>query len=750
MRKKTCFGVTVILALALMLTAPASSAWAQAVLQTPIAGSSIPQFVDPLPTLDAKPGGTMQTVLDNGSLNELYMREFVANILPTTTAFLLPNGTTYAGTHVFGYIVGPTPPAGAQDTYIGPVFVSTRYIPSIPQGFPTEVKYVNNLGQTASSLVPFWTSSVDQTLHWANPAGAPMTTTTVYEGPIPAVPHLHGGEVPAPVDGGPDAWFLSEAAGSFPTYKVHGDGFYSRDGNLNENYCIYRYPNSQEAGPLWFHDHLLGGTRLNVYAGLAGAYLLTDPSLTLPAGMTPTGLLNGPLDATTGLPTNELTIPLVLQDRMFDTNGELYFPNVGINPEHPFWIPEFVGDTIVVNGKSWPFLTVDPKRYRFLMINGSNARFYELNLGRNVPMYVIGTDGGYLDFPVQVNKLVIGPGERYQLIIDFNKYAGKTITMTNTGRTPFPKGAPPQGSTLGNIVQFRVNPTPVTDNSYDPGLGGAIRASSPIVRLAGWNATTHLPTGVAAVTPTQTRQLTLNEVMGPGGPLEILVNNTKWGGRRLDITGTTPETISTVSPTTGKLDRGNNYLTELPAEGTVEQWEIINLTADAHPIHLHLVQFQILNRQNFNVNKYMTLYNGTFPAGWDPVAGAATAGGVFVPAYGPPADYFTPNADGALGGNPPLSGYLQNKPVPPDANEAGWKDTAIMYPGQVTRILVRYTPTDNATTDTTGYPFEPNFDNYSYVWHCHIVDHEDNEMMRPYQVTPDTTTTRTYTPGTNY
>jgi spore coat protein A len=233
------------------------------------------------------------------------------------------------------------------------------------------------------------------------------------------------------------------------------------------------------------------------------------------------------------------------------------------------------------------------------------------------------------------------------------------------------------------------------------------------------------------------------------------VNNTKWSGTR-------PTSATTHEPIPGfSSDGTGNYLSELPAEGTTEVWEIINITADAHPIHLHLVQFQILNRQNFNVNNYLKAYNAAFMGGYDLVTGATLPAGVFVPAYGPPSDYFTANADGALGGNPAVGQFLQNKPVPPDPNEAGWKDTAIMYPGQVTRIAVRFMPTDTAVGATAYYPFNPNDPNpaadstaarpnYNYVWHCHIVDHEDNEMMRPYQVTPAAAATRTYVMGTDY
>jgi spore coat protein A len=743
---------------AFLLVVGASGAFAQTP-QTLLPGSSIPQFVDPLPTLtgSAVGGDTMESVLSpsssSASPTTLYMKEFLVKVLPSTTPFAA--GTVYNGTSVFGYRTNSA--TAMADTYIGPVLVPSR-------GTPTAVKYVNNLGTTAGTNVGVWKYSVDQTLHWANPADADMTTLTPYSGPIPAVAHLHGGEVPAAIDGGPDAWFLSQSS---INYAMHGQGYYTYGynagtiaANASNNYSTYIYPNKQEAGPLWFHDHLLGGTRINVYAGLAGAYLLTDPNSVLPQGMTATGLDYDPANAGTN---TSLTIPLVLQDRMFDTTGQLYFPDLGINPTiHPFWIPEFVGDTIVVNGRSWPYLQVDPKRYRFLMINGSNARFYELSLGKGIPMYVIGTDGGYLDSAVKVDKLVIAPGERYQIMIDFGKYAGKTLLMTNTGRTPFPKGTPPQGATLGRIIQFRVNAAVqgFVDNSYNPAQTPAIRSTNPnqtIQRLVDPATGTLNP----ALTVAKNRQLTLNEVIGAGGPLEILVNNTKWNGKR--PTGAT----SSVDIPGFSADGIGNNLSELPAEGTTEVWEIINLTADAHPIHLHLVQFQILNRQNFNVSNYTKAYDALFPAAYDFVTGTTTPGGVYVPAYGPPMAYPSPGTNSPItgapiiGGNPDVTPYLQGHSVPPDANEAGWKDTAVMYPGQVTRIAVRFSPTDTAPGTTAYYPFVPNppnpnaaagtFSNYNFVWHCHIVDHEDNEMMRPYQVdSTGVTTGRTYVQPTDY
>jgi spore coat protein A len=698
-----------------------------AAAQTPLPGSSIPQFIEHLPVLEVA-GGTIETVVGQAAAT-LTMKEVQAPILPLA---FVPG---YTGTWVWSYrVLEKEEPGEGAEAYINPVIVAQR-------GTPMEVKFVNEL--TAGDIA--WRQWTDQTLHWADPlnGGANMCAHDIvpgqppegycadhYAGPIPAVAHLHGAETPPVIDGGPDAWFTA-------TGGYQGHAYYTKAGAA-ANEAIYRYLNTQEAAPLWFHDHVLGATRLNVYAGLAGAYVLTDPGMTLPTGLDPVGLqqgADGPV---------EYLIPLVIQDRMFDTAGQLYFPNVGINPEHPFWIPEFVGDTILVNGKVWPFLNVEPRRYRFLGINGSNARTYELFFTNPVTkvngptIWQIGTDGGYLDTPVkidpnapkgQLQKLVFMPGERADVIIDFAGFEGQTLLLRNTGRTPYPKGEAPQGTTVGRIMVVRVGPGPVTDASYDPASGIPLRR--PMVRLVEPASGTLAP----GVTADKTRQLTLNEVLSDEGePLEILVNNTKWDGLSTDTTmfpgGVRPDfTPVTVGGVT-------EYYSELPDEGDTEVWEIVNLTADAHPIHTHLTQFQLMNRQNYNTNKYGKEYDAAFP------------GSAFVPAYGPPLDYNTGNSR-ALGGNPDITPYLQGPVMPPEANEAGWKDVVIMYPGQVTRIAVRYSPTDTPAGTSGAYPFDPNADGHGYVWHCHIIDHEDNEMMRPYKVNAKNVT-REYEQGTDY
>jgi spore coat protein A len=421
---------------------------------------------------------------------------------------------------------------------------------------------------------------------------------------------------------------------------------------------------------------------------------------------------------------------------------------VGINVEHPFWVPELIGDTIVVNGKAWPFLDVEPKRYRFLFLNGSNARAYELFLinkatGVKGPaMYVIGTDQGYLDAPAKIdpnvkpnNVLVIMPGERYEAIIDFSGFApGTKLLMANSAKAPYPAGAPVSGGTTGRIMEFRVGSCTsglcgAADSSYDPALGTPIRAADPIVRLA------DPLTGTQAVTVQKVRRLTLNEVIGPGGPLEVLVNNTPYvGNTRPDFGGCDPSPSNhDCGDFTAITTRWNTtYYSELPNEGETELWEIVNLTADAHPIHPHLVGFQLMNRQAFNVKSYNAAYAAAFPSL------------AYTPGYGPPMDYncggsppgpgTVPPTTCTFGGNPDVTPFLKGAAVPPLPSEAGWKDTVIAYPGQVTRFLVRFAPTETSATTTGAYAFNPN-GGHGYVWHCHIIDHEDNEMMRPFSVT---------------
>jgi FtsP/CotA-like multicopper oxidase with cupredoxin domain len=357
----------------------------------------------------------------------------------------------------------------------------------------------------------------------------------------------------------------------------------------------------------------------------------------------------------------------------------------------------------------------------------------------------IGTDGGLLDAPVQLNdpksttplRLILAPAERADIIVDFTGYEGRTFTLMNDAPSPFPDGdTPADPASTGSIMQFRVKlPLSGKDTTYDPASGVALRGGNGqeavLTRLVDVKAGTLAPNVTAAVT----RQLTLVEIEGPDGPVGALLNNTKWMGSR---EGTNEQVSGAQADKQGQ----GIYLTELPRVGSTEVWEIINLTEDAHPIHIHLIQFQLVNRQKFEGEKYRAKYDSLFPGGtYAGVTSQKTWGkityepGVFIPGYGSPLPYTSPNESGAIGGNPDITPYLEGDKILPDANEAGWKDTLKVFPEQVTRIAIRWAPTatpvDGVVSGQNLYPFDPTV-GPGYVWHCHILDHEDNEMMRPY------------------
>jgi spore coat protein A, manganese oxidase len=689
MRPRHIVPAALCVVLAVTIACMATNAMAsKRVAQTALPGASITKYLDAMPNFS----GVRVGEGTGASVVGVISQEFQQPVLSSDFVYPAP----FTGTWVWGYKVGPNPPF-----YPGFTIVANR-------NKPTQVTYLNRLGTQSRppNLQRYLT--VDQTIHWADPL-MQMGSFNPYIGPQPVVTHLHGGEVPSAVDGHPDAWWTpgAETNPAFP----RGSAFTSN---------VYTYPNSQEAATLWFHDHSLGITRLNVYAGLAAFYFLRgEPE----SSVTP------------ALPSGLQEVEIVIQDRQFDTQGQLLFPDgfpAGLNGPptnptvNPFWNPEFIGDAIVVNGKTWPKFAVQPQRYRLRFLNGSNARFYRLQVP-GVQIWVIGTDGGILQGPVPVTDLIIAPGERYDTILDFAPVAGTSIIMTNTAREPFPGGVPVDPATTGQIMRFDVAPGPVADASFNPVVDKALRkGNNNMKRLPG------TPFGPALVLPPNPganvdgyRQLTLNEHMGPGGPLEVLVNNSKWSGIRPNSPDIPPADQGTPIP--GSVQVGNNWLTELPRQGATEVWDIINTTADTHPIHLHLVQFQIISRQTFDTVGYGAAYDAAFP------------GGVFIPAYGPPNNASIANADGALGGNPAVNGFRTGAPTPVKSYERGWKDTAAMHPGEVTRIVVRWAPTDLAVGSTVAgtnyYPFDPTV-GPGYVWHCHILDHEDNEMMRPYVVTP--------------
>jgi spore coat protein A len=669
--------------------------------QTALDGATLPKYVEALPTFTGQRVNGRQAVSVN-------MLEFQQKILPASFYSKL-RAPFNAGTLLWGYKVGNK----------GPSWPATTIEAS--KGTATQVTYTNGL-KRADGSPPLLQRllTMDQTIHWADPLhleasahcqdGPPLASPCLqpYSGPVPAVPHLHGAEVASAFDGHPNAWFT-------PGNGPRGPGFVSN---------VYSYVNTQEATTLWFHDHALGATRLNVFSGLAGMYFLRDTR--------DTGAANNPI----ALPAGPYEVELFVADRQFDTRGQLLFPDgspSGLNgdppnPElHPFWNPEFFGDVIAVNGKSWPFFNVEPRRYRFRLVNGSNARFFELQLqvapaGTAPAIWQIGSDGGLLNAPVKLSdpsnaatpKLLIAPGERADVIVDFSGLSGKTLTLINTANGPFPDGDPVDPNTSGQVMQFRVNqPLASTDRSFNPAAPATSLRASPIVDI---KPTAQRPADAQ-------RQLVLVEVEGEGGPEMVLLNNSHWDGLR----------DGTTTPIPGSTTNGAVSATETPRVGSTEIWEIANLSEDAHPIHLHLVQFQAISRRHFDRDGYRAAWDAQFPGGT--FAGVTYAPGEYIPGFGPPGTYTTPNADGALGGNLALSGFFDSPAANVDANERGWKDTLRMNPFEVTRIAVRFAPQSVAVGSVragqNAFSFNP-MTGPGYVWHCHILDHEDNEMMRPY------------------
>jgi spore coat protein A len=653
---------------------------------------TIPKFTNQL--IANIPIYTPTNVLDGGNV----IRQDYTVTMTTLNEEILPVGTPVVGglgngpngaplTHVWGYS-GMTN-AGQFANSPSATFIATTNI-------PTKVTWINAISEP--QFLP-----VDPTIHWANPLMAPMnmpgtapgilqpypifqgasTTFTTTQGalnaqtPVPLVPHLHGAEVMSTSDGGPEAWFTYNSI-TGPTYS-------SNDVELGaagaSSQAVYNYPNTQNPATLWYHDHALGMTRLNVMSGLAGFYLLKDPAatttITTPAA--DGSDFDQYMSQTFTYGVNE--IPLAIQDRTFNTDGSLWFPTTGVNPTiNPYWMPEFFGNTIMVNGKVWPNLDVTQGAYRFRILDGSNARFYTLAFSNKMPFTIIGSDGGYLQQPAVVKELTIAPGERYDIIVDFsNVKVGTKLIMTNTARAPFPGGSPASPQDVGQIMQFTVAGTATVPGTAVSNIG----ATTPTLP-AGLNPT--LPIGtfptIAQNDVTKTRIRTLFEVMGPAGPMMVTVNGQQWDG----------------------------VITEDPQNGATEDWVIVNLTGDTHPIHLHLVTFELVSRQPFQAAKYTKDWL------------AINSGGFITGNAMPPfrTDYVPQELN-------PIP-YLQGKVTTALPQEMGWKDTIQMNPGEVTTIRIHF-----GSNTGNAFSFDPT-QGPGYVWHCHIIDHEDNEMMRPYKV----------------
>ena len=455
-------------------------------------------------------------------------------------------------------------------------------------GTPISVSYTHRLPETYPDWIP-----VD-------------TRLTPVRNQVRLMTHLHGGFVAADSDGNP---------------AVTPNGYGPGD---TQTVLYTNQPPQMPASLLWFHDHGLGATRLNVFAGLAAAYLLRDDF--------DTGEEPNPV----GIPGGPYEIPLVVQDRQFNADGTFRYPTSEIGGAT--WIGEYFGDTMLVNGKVWPYLNVEPRMYRFRILNGCNARILSLDLG-GPRLWQIGAEGGLFDVPVPMKELVLAPAERADVLVDFSKFAGQSLVLQN--HKPSKPVSTPAPS-LEQVMQIRVGTTVSHrgPTAIPPTLAGGRKAdlSSPV----------------------KTRYITLNEI-DPDEPTWFLnLNGVHFG----------------------------EDVTETPKVGTVEDWVYVNLTPDTHPMHTHLVTFQVIGRTPFDAQAYEDANEGPHgvPGGIDP----------------------SPFATGPM--------------LPPGPEERGFKDTVKANPGYFTTIRAKF----DLPRDVTAPQ--------KYVYHCHIVEHEDNDMMQPFTV----------------
>ena len=661
-------------------------------LRLQIPGGSLDPFLVPkyqtallIPPVMPKAGTVKLKGGKNADYYEISMRQFSQQILPAS----LP------ATTVWGY--GAVASASRRGLLL-------HNAPSLTieamWNRPVRVKWINELVDEKGNYLPHLLP-VDPTLHWANPPqGAdpaygtgtrdsrPTFTTTPgpYTGPVPIVTHVHGAVgVGDESDGYAEAWYLPAAKNIPDDYATEGTWYNFFKNKAMTNYgaawgpgfATFQYPNANRASTIWYHDHALGMTRLNVYAGPAGFYLIRGG----PAGDdavidrrfgTP-AVLPGPAPkANDKFPPNKTyyEIPIAIQDRSFNEDGSLFYPatreffdgataeDPGFIPDtdlSPIWNPEFFGNMIMVNGNTWPFQTVEKRRYRLRFLNGCQSRFLILDFNQipGVQVWQIGNEGGFLAAPVNLtanngNRLLMGLAERADMIVDFTNVPVGNHILTNVGPDePFGGGVPgvdfdpADPASTGQILQFRVIPAAAADPTTPP----------QFLQLP---AITPLPAA------TVTRPLALVEEASAiwDGPAEALLGT---------VAGN-PNVAAGVWTKRPWMEG----VTENPTLGATEVWELYNATADAHPMHIHEITFEVVSRQDIVVDE----------------------------------EEMTIQVD-------PASAVQ-----PPEAWEMGLKDTVIAYPGQVTRIRAQFK--------------EPG----QFVWHCHIVEHEDNEMMRPYRIGP--------------
>ncbi len=533
----------------------------------------------------------------------------------------------------------------------------------VQRGQAIQVTWENDLlddnGKPLPHLLP-----VDTSLHWCYSLPG-YTQYSIANDGVPIVTHVHGGHTAFAFDGNPEYFFS-------PGFTVRGPRWLSKK---------YLYDNDQPAGTVWYHDHALGITRLNVYAGLAGFYIIRDNL--------DTGLPDNPL----GLPAYPYELAYAIQDRMFRSTGELFYPasegdpfwadfitGEGVqNPPDPTALAEFFGDHIVVNGLIWPKENVEPRNYRMRLLNGCDSRFLAVQFrpvpidatdlkkaGQPLPFYVVGSDQGLVETATLVDgHLLMGPGERYDVVIDFSQVKpGTRVILENIG------GDAPFGGTVGNAVaKADLFPDRQTDR---------IMAFDVVLPRNNNVQDRFQPANIAVYpgnnnTVKRVRRVGLFEGRDEYGRLQPLLGVAE---PSKDAAGNTVNgTLAWHAPTT-----------ENPGLNDTEIWEIYNATGDAHPIHLHLVSFEILDRQPFRadvVQQPLLEHNGKFGVGFH-LENIQTYGRARLP-----------------------SGV-----------EKSPKDMVVALPGEMTRI--------KATFDRPG----------RYVWHCHILSHEDHEMMRVLHVGP--------------
>ena len=572
----------------------------------------------------------------------------------------------------------------------------------VQSGEPLEVKWENRLTDLPYLITNLEGESVvDTSLHWAYSLHGYEGYSIDVNG-TPIVMHLHGGHSAFQYDGNPEFFFS-------PGYEIRGPQWVEKK---------YVYLNDQPAGNLWYHDHALGLTRLNVYAGMAGFYFVRDDM--------DTGKPGNPL----GLPAFPYELGYAIQDRMFKDNGELFYPAFDGDP---FWddfitgeeadppfpggpsaLAEFFGDHMVVNGKIWPKTDVEPRNYRMHLLNGCDSRFMVLRFrpvpagatdlsqaAAPLPFYVIGSDQGLGSSPVLVDTLVSEPGSRYDIVFDFSQVPmGTRIILENLG------GDAPFGGDYGAALEPEdFFPDRQTDRvmAFDVNqpLDGNVLDTFPASFVGPY---TGNPNSVDRV-----RKVALFEGKDEHGRLQPLLGTaepaTDYNGDPIEWPATPAYQNAGLS---GQMEGSipwHSPTTENPALGDTEEWEIWNATGDAHPVHLHLVHFEILGRQEIVWDSHTTdddrvIPNDQYatPAGdgtyleWQVVVqhnGDQGHGFRLVNlTYGPAV--------------PLMDEYVENAP----------KDMVTALPGQITRI--------KTTFDKPG----------RYVWHCHILSHEDHEMMR--------------------